>query len=255
MVPTRPAELLRRRVLLAREPLAAGQARSQVRAAIRAWAVPVDPDIAILLTSDLVTEAITYWAWPEPDAGHQVLPRCPARRRNRRVRAPAGGRGRAGGHWPRAGAGRRPVDAVGRVPHPGGPGHVLHARVRAPACSGTAIVRAQRDRRRGDGEPYTPSGSPSPLMTDPERTSQLRDNVVTTLGDPHQRPRAGSAWIKSSHSYANGDCVEVTGLPGGQIAVRDSRDPAGAVLAFPPGEWRGFLGRLRNGNPPRPPGG
>ena len=62
MVPTRPADLVRRRILLTREPLAAGQARSQVRAAIRAWAVPVDPDIAILLTSDLVTEAITYWA-------------------------------------------------------------------------------------------------------------------------------------------------------------------------------------------------
>lgn len=60
--PTRQTDLRQRRVRLIREPAAAGQARSQVRAAIRAWQVPVDPDIAILLTSDLVTSAITHGA-------------------------------------------------------------------------------------------------------------------------------------------------------------------------------------------------
>jgi len=38
------------------------EARRQVRAVIGSWQVPVDPDIAILLTSDLVTHAITRWA-------------------------------------------------------------------------------------------------------------------------------------------------------------------------------------------------
>jgi hypothetical protein len=37
------------------------EARHQVRAIIRAREVPVDPDIAVLLTSDLVTNAITHW--------------------------------------------------------------------------------------------------------------------------------------------------------------------------------------------------
>src|SRR6516162_6034360 len=60
MAPTRPTELYQRRVRLTRKPAAAGEARSQVRVAIRDWKVPVDPDIAILLTSDLVTDAITY---------------------------------------------------------------------------------------------------------------------------------------------------------------------------------------------------
>ena len=55
MTPTRPTELYQRRVRLAREPSAAAEARGQVRAALRAWKVPVDPDIAILLTN-----AITY---------------------------------------------------------------------------------------------------------------------------------------------------------------------------------------------------
>jgi anti-sigma regulatory factor (Ser/Thr protein kinase) len=60
MAPTRPAELYQRRVRLTREPSAAAEARSQVRTAIRDWKVPVDPDIAILLTSDLVTNAILH---------------------------------------------------------------------------------------------------------------------------------------------------------------------------------------------------
>jgi hypothetical protein len=58
MAPTRPTELYQRRVRLARKPSAAAEARSQIRAALRAWKVPVDHDIAILLTSDLVTNAI-----------------------------------------------------------------------------------------------------------------------------------------------------------------------------------------------------
>ncbi|MBV9382605.1 MAG: ATP-binding protein [Streptosporangiaceae bacterium] len=62
MAPTRPTELHARRVRLARGPAAAAEARGQVRAAISAWHVPVDPDIAILLTSDLVTDAIRHEA-------------------------------------------------------------------------------------------------------------------------------------------------------------------------------------------------
>jgi serine/threonine-protein kinase RsbW len=52
------AELRHRRVRLTREPSAAAHARREVRAAIAAWAVPVDADVAVLLASDLVTSAI-----------------------------------------------------------------------------------------------------------------------------------------------------------------------------------------------------
>ena len=72
-------------------------------------------------------------------------------------------------------------------------------------------------------------------------------NVATTHGDLDQQQGPGSVWIKSSHSYANGNCVEVRSLPGGQIAVRNSRDPAGAVLRLTPAEWRAFLGGIRDG--------
>lgn len=46
------------RVRLTPGPVAAAQARRQVQAAMAAWHVPVDTDIAVLLTSDLVTHAI-----------------------------------------------------------------------------------------------------------------------------------------------------------------------------------------------------
>ncbi len=53
--------------------------------------------------------------------------------------------------------------------------------------------------------------------------------------------------MKSSLSYANGNCVEVTSLPGGEVGVRNSRDCTGPVLVFTPAEWRAFLGGVRNG--------
>ena len=49
MAPTRPTELHQHRLRLTREPIAVAEARRQVRAAVDAWRVPVDPDIAVLL--------------------------------------------------------------------------------------------------------------------------------------------------------------------------------------------------------------
>jgi anti-sigma regulatory factor (Ser/Thr protein kinase) len=62
MAPTRPTALRLSRVRLTAGPAAAGQARGQVRAVIGAWDIPVDPDVAVLLTSELVTNAITHEA-------------------------------------------------------------------------------------------------------------------------------------------------------------------------------------------------
>ena len=60
MVATPPIQLNHCRVRLAATRAAAGEARSQVRAVIRDWGVPVDPDTAVLLASELVTNAITH---------------------------------------------------------------------------------------------------------------------------------------------------------------------------------------------------
>ena len=58
--PLRPTVLQKRRVTLAAEPASAGAARSQVKATIQAWEIPVDATIAVLLTSELVTNAIRH---------------------------------------------------------------------------------------------------------------------------------------------------------------------------------------------------
>ncbi len=54
-------------------------------------------------------------------------------------------------------------------------------------------------------------------------------------------------WVKSSHSFSNGNCVEVAELPGGSVGIRQSRDPEGHVLTFTRGEWNAFLGGARLG--------
>ena len=60
MAPTRPTEVRGCRVRLTAGPTASAEARRQVQAAIRAWDIPVDPDVAVLLTSELVTNAIRH---------------------------------------------------------------------------------------------------------------------------------------------------------------------------------------------------
>jgi hypothetical protein len=48
------------------------------------------------------------------------------------------------------------------------------------------------------------------------------------------------AWRKSTRSGGSA-CVEVAPLPDGGIAVRDSKDPNGAVLRYTAEEWTAFL--------------
>jgi hypothetical protein len=62
-----------------------------------------------------------------------------------------------------------------------------------------------------------------------------------------ERPGPGSYWVKSSLSFANGNCVEVAGLPDGRIGVRNSRDVTGPILRFTSDEWHAFLGGVQNG--------
>jgi uncharacterized protein DUF397 len=57
---------------------------------------------------------------------------------------------------------------------------------------------------------------------------------------------ANASWFKSTRSAGNGNCVEVAFLSGGSVAVRDSKDPAGAALVFTPAEWRAFLDGARD---------
>ncbi|MET9800176.1 DUF397 domain-containing protein [Streptomyces sp. NPDC006368] len=55
-------------------------------------------------------------------------------------------------------------------------------------------------------------------------------------------------WIKSSHSNATGNCVEMAVLPDGQVAVRNSRDPEGPALVYTREEVAAFVAGARDGD-------
>ena len=79
---------------------------------------------------------------------------------------------------------------------------------------------------------------------------------------------ADTRWAKSSHSFANGNCVEVAawctsthsayhhgscveaGACHHGVAVRDSRDPDGPVLVWDGSTWGALLDRIQRGENP-----
>lgn len=57
----------------------------------------------------------------------------------------------------------------------------------------------------------------------------------------------GAVWRKSSHSGAVGNCVEVAATGGGNIAVRNSRDPHGPALIYTRDEMTAFVTGVKDG--------
>jgi len=54
-------------------------------------------------------------------------------------------------------------------------------------------------------------------------------------------------WRKSSASNPSGNCVQVAALPGGEVAMRNSRHPEGPALIYTRGEIAAFLAGAQNG--------
>jgi Domain of unknown function (DUF397) len=57
----------------------------------------------------------------------------------------------------------------------------------------------------------------------------------------------GVTWRKSRHSNSQGTCVELASLPGGAVALRNSRHPDGPALIYTPAEIDAFLRGAKDG--------
>jgi hypothetical protein len=57
----------------------------------------------------------------------------------------------------------------------------------------------------------------------------------------------GLRWRKAIASQGNGNCVEMAALPDGSVAVRDSKNPDGAILTFTRSEIRAWIAGARDG--------
>ncbi len=55
-----------------------------------------------------------------------------------------------------------------------------------------------------------------------------------------------SPWRTSSHSGGGNQCVEIAVLPGGQVAVRDSKDRAGGMHLFSAAAWTAFVAAIKD---------
>ena len=57
---------------------------------------------------------------------------------------------------------------------------------------------------------------------------------------------SGAVW-KSSPYCNNSACVQVAHLPGGHVAVRDSKDVTRAPHVFDSSEWAAFVAGVKDG--------
>lgn len=56
-----------------------------------------------------------------------------------------------------------------------------------------------------------------------------------------------ATWRKSTFTSNSGQCVEIAELPGGAIAIRDSKSPRRDPLRFTSAEWAAFLNGVHAG--------
>jgi SH3-like domain-containing protein len=73
----------------------------------------------------------------------------------------------------------------------------------------------------------------------------MRNHIFNRLGKYCNGSRA---WVKSSLSYGNGNCVEVAiARDNGVTLMRDTKNAKSPVLAFSPDGWDAFVDAVRRG--------
>jgi hypothetical protein len=80
--------------------------------------------------------------------------------------------------------------------------------------------------------------------------NSILNSEETAVPPVHNGVRASSLdarWIKSRHSNAEGNCVEIATLVDGGVALRNSRDPDGPALVYTAAELAAFLAGAKDG--------
>jgi hypothetical protein len=73
------------------------------------------------------------------------------------------------------------------------------------------------------------------------------ETAVPSVSNGVRASSLGVRWVKSQHSNAEGNCVEVAALAGGGVAMRNSRDPHGPALIYTSAEVADFLTAAKEG--------
>jgi hypothetical protein len=66
-------------------------------------------------------------------------------------------------------------------------------------------------------------------------------NVTLAYNGIEATSLEGAVWQKATYSNPSGNCVELTQLADGRVAVRNSRHPAGPALVYERAELDAFL--------------
>jgi hypothetical protein len=83
----------------------------------------------------------------------------------------------------------------------------------------------------------------------PFRSVRTRPGEEDDMQIPNGIPgdQVPGTWRKATASNPSGACVEVAPLPGGDVAVRNSRHPAGPALVYTRAEIAAFLAGAKSG--------
>jgi len=58
----------------------------------------------------------------------------------------------------------------------------------------------------------------------------------------------GARWLKARRSNSQGNCVEIAELPGGRVAMRNSRHPDGPALIYTRPEIKALILGAKDGD-------
>jgi hypothetical protein len=73
----------------------------------------------------------------------------------------------------------------------------------------------------------------------------MHDHLHVHLSE--QNSHSGLVWRKATASNPSGNCVELAELESGEIAMRNSRFPSGAVITYTRAEIAAFIDGVRGG--------